>query len=108
MQRYRIANLEKLRKTLRDWQKANPGRCRFLGAKRYIAKLNATPPWVDWDQIAAVYDKAVAMTRDTGIQHEVDHIYPLQGTTCCGLHVPWNLQVITKAENVRKGNRMPC
>ena len=42
----------------------------------------------------------------TGVRHEVDHIIPIAGKNVCGLHVPWNLAVVTMAENRAKSNRV--
>lgn len=36
--------------------------------------------------------------------HTLDHIVPLSHPRVCGLTVPWNLQVIPRATNARKGN----
>ena len=65
----------------------------------------AIPPWLTDEQRDAMqwfYDEARRLTKETGVSYVVDHIAPLNGVHTCGLHVPWNLQVLTDAANKRK------
>ena len=68
-------------------------------------KLQARPPWCKAESFRPIYDECVRKTRETGVQHEVDHIVPLRGKKVSGLDVPWNLQILTKEENRHKHNR---
>ena len=69
----------------------------------------ATPPWLTRKQkseIRQLYQIAITMSKTTGEQYVVDHIVPLQSHEVCGLHVPWNLRVITQEENLKKSNKL--
>jgi len=69
----------------------------------------ATPLWLTRKQkseIRQLYQIAITMTQTTGEQYVVDHIVPLRSDEVCGLHVPWNLRVITQEENLTKSNKL--
>lgn len=64
----------------------------------------ATGLWTDLDQIKAVYEEARRLELADSIKRHVDRIIPLRGRKVCGLHVHTNLQILTRDENIRKGN----
>jgi len=105
--RYQIRNAERIKAKAREYTRAHRGQVNARTAQRTAARLRATPPWADMKAIEVFYIEAARLTQDTGIPHEVDHYYPLQGKTSCGLHVPWNLKIATRTANRRKGNKMP-
>lgn len=83
------------------WAKKYPEKNAALRMKYHAAKLQRIPLWADLDAIKRVYLEA----QQRGL--EVDHIYPLQGALVSGLHVANNLQLLTKAANCSKHNKMP-
>lgn len=77
----------------------------FHSEKRKSAMASATPVWANRKAIAAIYAEARTLTLKTGIRHEVDHIVPIQGSKVCGLHVEYNLKILTKTENIKKHSK---
>lgn len=80
-------------------------RVRAKSAMRRSTRLQRTPAWADGEAIKALYDLALRKEQETGIPHQVDHIVPLRGKFVSGLHVEYNLQILTEFENNSKGNR---
>jgi 5-methylcytosine-specific restriction endonuclease McrA len=92
------------------YKEANPDLYNTLTSLRRRRFRDATPRWLSRRQrveIRQLYQIAMTMSRTTGEQYVVDHIYPLRSDVVCGLHVPWNLRVVTQAENLRKSNMLP-
>lgn len=92
------------------WKERNPEYTLADNKARRRKHRSATPPWLTREEKTAIrklYEMAILMTKTTGEQYVVDHIYPLRSETVCGLHVPWNLRVITRAENLAKSNALP-
>lgn len=92
------------------WKARNVDKVRADTQFRRRRYRHATPPWLTAKQKAEIrelYRVAMHMTKITGEQYVVDHIFPLRGQNSCGLHVPWNLRVVTDAENATKSNKIP-
>jgi hypothetical protein len=89
------------------WRKQNPSQRNALKAAYKASKVKATPSWLNLDQkeqIVNFYELAKDCCLTTGLLYEVDHIVPLRGKNVCGLHVPWNLQILPVDINRRKSN----
>jgi hypothetical protein len=99
-------NREKSRAATARWRRNNLAKAAAAQQRRRANRLQRTPAWANHDKIVQFFVKARELTEQTGIAHEVDHIYPLQGKTVSGLHVETNLRVIPKNENRAKGARL--
>jgi hypothetical protein len=104
--RWAADNPERALEIKRRYARNNPDKVLANVRRRQLRLRNAVPTWLTPKQhreIEAMYSLARQITDETGIPHEVDHIVPLKGKTVCGLHVPWNLQVIPMRKNRSKG-----
>lgn len=116
-QQQRKAELRALPRRLR-YKANNCGLMRHQTAMQRAEALNAVPPWLTDEQraqILAKYELAAAKQQATGIEYQVHHIVPLVGKcsytgrqVVCGLHVPWNLKIVTKKRNLELGDRFDC
>jgi hypothetical protein len=106
---YNKKNKSRLAIYQKDYQQRNKAKICAISSKRRAAKLNATPKWLTKEQLQEIEDFyiiAAAFKLYTGQEYQVDHISPLQSDKVCGLHVPWNLQILTAKENISKSNKL--
>ena len=105
---YRTDNKEHIQKYMQNYQKNKSDKIAYISAKRRASKIKATPCWLtnsDTTLIQKYYTEAKQLQEATGEKFHVDHIIPLQGKNVCGLHVPWNLQVLPAKDNLTKSNK---
>ena len=105
---YRSRNREELNRKHSDYKKANRPLCNAQWMKYHATKRNATPAWLTKEQeddIKTMYALAKKFEKLCNVEYHVDHIVPLAGKDICGLHVPWNLQLLPASINLAKGNR---
>tara|TARA_R100000995_G_scaffold84156_1_gene62016 strand:- start:2166 stop:2798 length:633 start_codon:yes stop_codon:yes gene_type:complete len=116
---YREANKERILANKNAWVKANKERVvayyqdnkeKFFArnAKRRAAKRKQIPIKVrdcpiEKNRVNQIYKLSDMFTKATGVQHHVDHMWPLSKK---GPHWSGNLQIITATENQRKSAKL--
>jgi hypothetical protein len=106
---YQKDSKDDLRDYHKEYREINRSKRAAWDAKRRATKLQATPVWLTschLKEIENFYKQAQYLQQQTGQKYHVDHIIPLQGREVCGLHVPWNLQVVLAKENLSKSNKL--
>lgn len=99
---YNQKNKQQIQIYKKEWELANPKKVNVQrlidSAKRRARKINATInlPKLFENDIKKLY-------KNSNKENHVDHIIPLSKG---GLHVPWNLQILTAKENLVKNNKI--
>jgi 5-methylcytosine-specific restriction endonuclease McrA len=100
---------EEVRQYKYKYKERNPEFYKALTSVRKRRHRSATPKWLGSQGKVAMrqlYLEAQRLTKLTGVRYVVDHIVPLINPDVCGLHVPWNLQIMTQEENLKKSNKL--
>lgn len=98
VQKYREANIEKIREYGKKHYICNRAYYIAKAAKRRAAEIKATPRWANNDSIRKIYENC---PKDC----HVDHIIPLKNNIVCGLHCEFNLQYLSIKDNLIKSNK---
>jgi hypothetical protein len=102
---------QKFKEYGKKWRTENKDLNCAKSTKRRADSLQATPKWLSKEQfneIKSIYSSAKELQKVFPWKQHVDHIVPLKGKDVCGLHVPWNLQILRAEANISKGNKIVC
>ena len=99
---YRKENSQKVAAHRMVWAQKNRPKLREKGMRRYASQTRQTPEWLT--KPYRVEMEGLYQFCQIFQEFQVDHIVPIRGKQVSGLHVPWNLQVLTRSENVSKSN----
>ena len=109
--KWKANNPDKVKKAFDKWLEENRGVFNMKSRERYRMMKEASPNWSDKDYIKDIYSNCAewcSILKECGIstKFEVDHIVPINNKNVCGLHNEFNLQILSKTENLVKSNKL--
>ena len=105
---YREDNKEKISERRKDYYGANKDKTAEINSRYRARKIRAIPKFlrnceVEKKRLQDTFKLRDLITQATGIQHHVDHMWPLSKG---GPHWSGNLQIITATENLSKNDKL--
>lgn len=100
---YLEKNRDVINERSRLYKKNNKDVINSINSERRIKK-NRFKLKEDKVNILKIYKDSLKL-KSYGFDVQVDHIIPINHDIVCGLHVSWNLQILTKDDNIKKSNK---
>jgi hypothetical protein len=104
---WRNNNQDRVKDYNKKYKKDNPDLCKAIANRRTAGKRSSSirlSPEQN-KKFLEIYKEVRALNKFKPRSHNVDHIVPLKHDSICGLHVPWNVQILTQEENSSKTNK---